>query len=321
MKTLKPYQPSKKIEAEIRDAIIKAFKEKIYKPLLADIDLTTRVLNSDNDLIKAIKSGRLIFEDGQFKGKFSSRTSLSLKKLGAVWDKKQGSFKIPSSKLSPEIKAAVQYQTVYLDEMANKVLMTLDTLNSKEIADSINVKDYYQKELFMVNDFINKQIQGISVAAQFTEEQMEQIAIDYNYNMDLYIQKWIDEEIVELRSKVQEQTVKGVRYDALAKTIEQSYGVSKNKAKFLARQETHLLVGEMNKQKYTSAGFDKYIWKTVKGTAAHPVRDSHKLLDGKVISWNNPPIVDFETGRRAHAGMDFNCRCVALTFIEGIDKE
>jgi SPP1 gp7 family putative phage head morphogenesis protein len=42
------------------------------------------------------------------------------------------------------------------------------------------------------------------------------------------------------------------------------------------------------------------------------VRDSHKELNGRVFTWDNPPIVDPARGRRAHPGQDYGCRCVAV---------
>ena len=42
------------------------------------------------------------------------------------------------------------------------------------------------------------------------------------------------------------------------------------------------------------------------------MRDSHRHLNGKRFSWNDPPVVDARTGRRCHPGQDYQCRCVAL---------
>lgn len=55
-------------------------------------------------------------------------------------------------------------------------------------------------------------------------------------------------------------------------------------------------------------GFDRYVWTTKKDNR---VRPDHARLEGRIISWNDPPVVDLRSGRRAHCGGDYNCRCTA----------
>lgn len=295
--------------------------EKIFQRLL---DLfpkeNSKLLNSDNALIEAIRSGRISYEDGQFKGRFNSRISLHIKRLGGVWDKKQGSFKLKEAKLSIEIKAALQYQQAKLDQLIERLTGEIQNLDAEKIADEIDLTNEYEKQIFMFDDFVNKQIQGMAVSINLTDEQKRQIAQDYNQNLKLYIKKWTDENIIKLRDRVSDFTMTGVRYDNLAKEIQDTYGASKNKAKFWARQETNLLLTEIRKQKYTSAGFDRYVWKTVVGTPKSPVRPMHKALNNKIIYWDDPPIVD-EKGNTAHAGSSYNCRCYPAPYIEGYHKE
>lgn len=55
-------------------------------------------------------------------------------------------------------------------------------------------------------------------------------------------------------------------------------------------------------------GFDRYVWTTKKDGK---VRPDHARLEGRIISWNDPPVVDLRRGRHAHPGEDYNCRCTA----------
>jgi len=109
-----------------------------------------------------------------------------------------------------------------------------------------------------------------------------------------------------------EQVAQGFRADETSKIIQAEFGVSKNKAKFLARQETSLLVSAYREQRYTDAGIREYIWQS---SHDERVRKSHKELNGRKFSWDNPPIVDPATGRKAHPGEDFGCRCIAVPVI------
>ena len=91
--------------------------------------------------------------------------------------------------------------------------------------------------------------------------------------------------------------------------IQHTYGVSRNKARFLARDQMAKLNSEIAQKQQTSAGVKEYIWSS---SGDGRVRDRHKELNGKKFKWSEPPIVDKKTGRRAHPGEDYQCRCVAL---------
>ena len=52
------------------------------------------------------------------------------------------------------------------------------------------------------------------------------------------------------------------------------------------------------------SGFQYYVWTTRKDDR---VRPDHARLEGRIINWNDPPIVDLRSGRRRHPGEDYNC--------------
>ena len=60
-------------------------------------------------------------------------------------------------------------------------------------------------------------------------------------------------------------------------------------------------------------GFDRYVWTTRKDDR---VRPDHARLEGRICSWNDPPVVDLRSGRRRHPGEDYNCRCTAAPLRE-----
>lgn len=100
------------------------------------------------------------------------------------------------------------------------------------------------------------------------------------------------------------RTVKTIMQD-----IQHTYGVSRSKARFLARDQMAKLNADIAQKQQTEAGVEEYIWSS---SGDGRVRDRHKELDGKKFKWSEPPIVDKKTGRRAHPGQDYQCRCVAL---------
>lgn len=309
-------------EKSITDELIKYleqfFLDEIYKPLIKElkIDANTIVKNStDNDLIRAIRKGTISFRQGLFKGKFDSRTSQALMRMGATFDKKTSGFRILFKDIPKEIQSEIMTSEKRMEATLDKIDKKLKKLSDKTISATIKVQDIFSKQIFKTERTLSKNISKITVYRPLSKEAQKTIAKEYSDNMDLYIKGWMESEIKELRSKMSDHTNKGVRYEDIIKTIKESYGVSKNKAKFLARQETNLLVTSLQKERYLSAGLTKYEWRCVRGSPNHPVRPYHKALDGTIQEWAKPPIIN-EKGDRAHAGIDFNCRCNAVPYIE-----
>ena len=52
------------------------------------------------------------------------------------------------------------------------------------------------------------------------------------------------------------------------------------------------------------SGFQYYVWTTRKDDR---VRPDHARLEGRIINWNDPPVVDLRSGRRRHPGEDYQC--------------
>lgn len=145
---------------------------------------------------------------------------------------------------------------------------------------------------------------------------------DY-YSGDFFkqaVQQWIDSNVNLIKSipqasltSMREITMEGFRSGKtaadIAKSIQKSYGTSKRKATFLARDQIGKLNSQISKQQQEDAGVSEYIWRT---TGDSRVRNSHKKLDKKKFRWDSPPLVDEKTGRHGHPGEDYSCRCVAL---------
>ena len=63
----------------------------------------------------------------------------------------------------------------------------------------------------------------------------------------------------------------------------------------------------MIKDRAVNTGHTRYIWQTA---GDQRVRDTHRVLNGKIFDFNNPPIID-ELGNRGNPGEDYQCRCIA----------
>ncbi len=112
----------------------------------------------------------------------------------------------------------------------------------------------------------------------------------------------------KMRTTVENGFYTGARHESVAAEIEKDYRTSKSHAKFIARDQMAKLNGTILQKQQRDAGVTHYIWVTCDDQR---VRDSHKHLNGKMFSWDDPPIVDEKTGRRCHPMQDYQCRCTA----------
>lgn len=91
----------------------------------------------------------------------------------------------------------------------------------------------------------------------------------------------------------------GERWEDLAATVEERYGVSESRAKLIARDQTGKLYGDLNRTRQKQLGVAKYRWRTMRDNR---VRSEHEDREGEEYDWNDPP----EDG---HPGEPVNCRC------------
>ena len=276
-------QPSRESSDDLEkiERVIRAvFRKEIYLPLIKELGEKQSELlkNSMNSLLDAIKSGRIEYYRGSFNGRWSSQISKELRALGAQWDRKTGTFKLPQSSLPIEIRMAISSSKSRFEQKIESVDRILSQMLPEKIADKVKVTKYFDTTLFKVERSFLKSVDKITVAPQLTPEQRRKIAESWQENMDLKIKGWTQEEILKLRKDIQKTLFAGNRRESMLHTIQKSYDVGMNKAKFLARQETNLLISKFKEVRYQEAGSEIFKWRTVSGSPAHPVRPERKFL-------------------------------------------
>lgn len=103
----------------------------------------------------------------------------------------------------------------------------------------------------------------------------------------------------------------GTRADEVAREILRSGEVTVSRARLIARTEVARTASLLVQSRSEHVGSTHYIWRTVMDGR---VRKTHKHLEGKVISWDFPPVAE-ASGLRYHAGQGPNCRCFAEPII------
>ena len=303
----------------VEDEIIRVYKQELFLPLIRELipgqSHDSILRNALDDLIEAIMTGRISFEQGRFKGKFDSRTSKELRRLGAEFDKRDSSYVIRSADLPVEVKAMISASEAKLNRQLTLIDRKLAAFSPSEITDKLNLTKLFDRTLFKVNKQFEKNVKGLVVPAQVSPEQRMEIALSWKDNLDLYIKDFTNKQTQDLRTMIEKNAWSGARRESVVTDIQSRYGVTQNKAKFWARQETNLMMEAWSRSRYQENGIEEYKWRNVAGSPNHPVRASHKALgdqsrNGKTFKWTDPPLMG-DNGQMCHPKQDYNCRCYA----------
>lgn len=315
---LKPVREKISYYDRLESRIKEHFKKHLYYPLLEELGLFKSTIQNESDtLLKAIQSGRLTLKGKRIEGKLNATLTKELRALGAKWDRKSASF-IFTSGVPPEVKMASAVSVARFEEKLKKIDQKLAKILPADFAKQVKSSDIFDSLLWDTEKKLQDTMNAITVLPNLSEDQTSRVSKEWQENMDLWITDFTEKQIKDLRKEVKESILKGDRQKALKDSILKSYGITERKAKFLARQETSLLLAKFKEVRYNAAGVNEYRWRTVVGSPAHPVRPAHKILDGKIFRFDNPPVTTEpgEPQRRNNPGEDFNCRCTSIPIVK-----
>lgn len=313
----------------LEERLKKFFLEHLYKPLIRELNLprsTLKNAKSGDPLMDALFTGRITYSAGAFRGKLNSQISKQLRDLGAKFDRKTSSYRIEMDQIPTQVKQAISAGDLHFQKQMQNLDEKLASIIPEELASQFKSEDLFDKTLWKADKSFQKNVRNITVTPNLTEEQRAKISKDWQDNMQLYIKDWTKDQIKEMRAKVYEQITAGARREELippilkiTQTIQGSHEQAMNKAKFLARQESRLMMATFKETRYKDAGIKEYIWRCVhRPIDASPnqhtpgnVRYSHGLLNGKIFEFSNPPVSTNpgQPVRHNNPGTDYNCRC------------
>ena len=324
--TLAPIRDKDKYAEIVQKKLEYELYRQIYQPILAIFGLSLRQVApgrtnakerrnaKPQGLFEAIQAGTVTYSKGVFQGKITAAISKELKAMGGVFDKRKRAWVVKDMMKAPApVAHAVQKAKEESHEKIEAANKALDKVQ-KEGLSTIDLMDISEG---ILGD-LEKQFQ--TTAAEKLEIPMamsgfiaNELKETYTENLNLYIKTWADDAIVRLRGQIQTNAEGGYRAANMVEAIRAEYGVSLNKAKFLATQETSLLVSKYREETYKEAGVPFYQWST---SHDRRVRQDHKDLNGQIFRWDSPPVTDKARGSRNHPGCDFGCRCIAIPVLE-----
>lgn len=325
MKTIKGQELHESDYADVQKQLRALFYTLIFQPIVkllaphnAQVKSAARQLkNSSNHqmrnaqydpIVTGINSGKIQYVDGIFSGDFNAAISKALKGYGAQFNKRTATWSIVPQALPVEVIRAIKEHA----DVARKLHYELDDkLKNIEMTLAYGIQEHPIDAEPMVDKLDEKfqsQYGDALGVSDLSEKSKKKLAKTYVDSLKPFIKKFSSEQIADLRAIVKANAETGYRFDFLVERIQNRYDVTQSKAEFLARNETAIYVSKVRQARFGDVGITKYVWRTAGDSE---VRKDHKKLNGRTFEYSKPPIVDEATGRRANAGEDYNCRCVA----------
>lgn len=280
--------------------IIKALNDPYFK------------LNANNALISAIRRGIVRYSNGEFVGDFNMRVASELDKFASWIPQKKVWRGIPPANVSA-IASIANQKAKALNE---KIETLIGNIPDRVSAAVDSLKYSIEKPLASMNAQATEDLKNTGIIIDVTPELSQNIINDYTNNLNIGIKNWEPKQTERLRGMVEKNILSGYNRLELIDQIATEYRVSRDKAKFLARQETTLLTSTVRDSRYQGAGIRKYRWSATGGKQGDGrTRTLHRKLHGQTFFYSSPPIIDETTGERGNPGKAYGCRCGAVPLI------
>ncbi len=194
-----------------------------------------------------------------------------------------------------------------LKDLINSVIHAIKGKIDTTIAESkiigVQVARYNKRQF----DRINNSVFGIDI---FIDQPwlQDQLKLFESQNAKL-IRSLPKQELDQISQIIERGLQEGSRFHSMTQSIQERFGITRRRARLIARDQTSKLNASLTKLRQQELGVEEYIWQTA---GDERVRPTHRAHDGKKFRWDNPPK---DSG---HPGTDINCRCIAVPVLEGL---
>ena len=118
---------------------------------------------------------------------------------------------------------------------------------------------------------------------------------------------------------IADEALKGKRARSIEKIIKQETDKhSRASARLIARTEVAKTQSALTRVRAQSLDIQWYVWRTA--LDGNRVRPSHRLMEGVLVNWNDPPSPEALAGEKSvgnyHAGNIWNCRCFSEVLVD-----
>lgn len=301
----------------VQKALFSYLWEGIYKPMFDMLEIKPEKAKNSIDVIsQALRDGRIYYAEGGFraKTKFTAAQSRELLAWGAKYDSYRRMYRIDYNQIPMTVSVALAESEINAQNTITQLDVFLREVeaNIPYIVESMVFNEEVVTILDDAGNEVKKNVKHLNIIEpELSEAQKQEIAQSYTNNMRYYIKNFAEKRIPEMRQRVQELVLKGYRTDTIEKMLQREFNIMSDKVKFLAQQETSIMLAEYKRVTYQEMGFDKFIWRTIIDGRERP---RHHELNGQIFRYDNPPYVDAGKTRTGLPGQDFGCRCEAVPY-------
>ncbi len=291
------------------------FYDLFYADLISLVSMDQKQLPNDkfSALKSALRDGKVRYKNGEFTGKFSVAISRELSRFAKL-DSRSGIWKGRPPIDIQTVAAAANFRSKAMIEKARRLI---DKMEPTALEAARNIRFDFTKPLDDMEAQAVKDMHNLGIHPDMTPEIRDKLLEDYNNNQQLNVKNWSPNQVSRLRDMTERALDGGVSPVEFAQMIMAEWGVTRNKARFLARQETSLFLSKFRRERYTDAGITDYIWMS---SADARCRESNKWgqpahgpggpLHGHRFTFGDPP-PSGPHGEPQEPGEPFGCRCIA----------
>ena len=335
----KPIKPLKYFDDKITKSIIEWAWNWYYKPIF-EVLKSNEVLNAENILIEALKSGMLYYQNGGFyskSGRFNNTISKELERIGARYSKYGRCYRLSKEKLPQSVLWVIETTNakIYTDVVTIKQIMDNALGNIDEALKNLKLTDIAEEMILNLEKRANENIKANkieTIAPKMTDFRAREFAKNYTENLEFYIKDRTPKEIIKMREVVGQMALDGESKITIANYIKQRFKVEQRYAKFLARNESAIAVTEYLKAKYQEEGFTHFKWitnydgraRTLHKELGKEHNNKYGINGTNIFRFDNPPIIYVDKKRgivqRGLPGETYNCRCTFIPVKYGLKR-
>lgn len=138
-----------------------------------------------------------------------------------------------------------------------------------------------------------------------------------------------DQSLTTIEGLVQRGVRSGASASDIAKQLEKTYQISKNRAKLIASDQVGKLNGDLTQKRQAALGIEYYTWQATNDERTRP---SHEAMDNKLCRWDDATVYSDDGGEtwkkrssiggvQQHPGKDYQCRCGGSPDLETVFQQ
>ena len=305
--------------APVHTLLTSHFYHWYFKELFELLELEQPSLENDKPsaLIRAIRQGNVTYDQGVFRGTFNLQISKELSKFA----KFDGRTKQWAGIAPPDVSRVATTANFRARSLNQKIANLIPQFQTRVASAVTDIRFPVGSSMSRWDEQAKQDVQSMKVLPEVTEAMRTRLTDAYTKNQHLNIVNWNFDQVERLRNAVEENAKNGYNRLELEAFIQYEWNVSRNKARFLARQESSLFLSTFRDARYTDAGITTYRWSSSHDARCRkanryggPAHGPGGPLDGHVFEFGNPP-VSGPKGEKQAPGVPFGCRCVAVPIV------